>query len=122
MVRLPEAEPETFHTYVHWLYASTLEMAFIPEPHTTQRAPSYRNPAKIWISANFLGDDELCNIAADHTIIKMTEDSVWVSGETLTYICEHTSAGSAIRRLHCDIAMARYTAQDLENNGPGILP
>lgn len=99
-----------------------MNTSFIPEPPSAHVTPSYLNLAKIWIFADFVGDGELCNAVMDRTIHRSVKHHSRVCPVTLRFICEHASAASALRRLHCELAMARSGPESMESYGPDVLP
>lgn len=121
-VPLHDTEPDVFAVYLHWVYTGELDTSFMPEPSDAALTPSYLNLAKAWVFADLVGDDELCNAVMDTTIHRSTERLNRVAVDSLRFICANASAESALRRFHCDIAMARSTGEYMQSLGPDVLP
>ena len=90
-----------------------------PSDRDSQFAPpSYLNLAKVWILANFLGNDLLCNVVIDRLLTKL--DGLprhKIVPSSLQYIFEKMSEGSKFRRLVLDVMAARMTGNCFKSNG-----
>lgn len=108
LIRLPEFEPDCFLVYIHRIYTSVLDMTLLPEPSGTRFAPAYVNLAKVWMLANYLQDDEMCNGVTDRLLTKLDgHPKHFIVMETLEFVGTHTSPESGIRRLFKDVMVAR---------------
>lgn len=110
-----------FTLYAHWVYSNELDTTLVTEPPGTPDAPtwppSHLNLGKMWITASYLGDTNLCNRVVDHWLEKL--DSMpgnRASADSLSYIFDNSAPGSVVQQLLVDVTAARSNEQCFYQN------
>lgn len=70
---LTGARGDGFLAYTHWVYTNELDMSLVTDPEAKEGRTSYLSCGKVWILANYMQDQELCNQAINHIITKLAE-------------------------------------------------
>ncbi|KAK3707234.1 hypothetical protein LTR37_012234 [Vermiconidia calcicola] len=102
-VSLPETPEEIFEAYIHWAYTSEIDLSALGKATAAYKHPDWVIITRLWILADMLIDEQLCNSLTDLMLIKFEEDYGRPSPATLCAIWEHTSAESQLRKLCVDI-------------------
>lgn len=109
-IYLPEARPDAFNLYIHWLYTGTVDTTLMTEPEvppgTVARHPAHSNLAKVFVLGNFLGDIAFCNCLIDCILQKLDKGGIPPSPQTLSYVWRQTSKGSRFQLLFFDLFAA----------------
>ena len=109
-----------FHTYLHWVYASKVDMSLMPELPSC--ADDYEALTDLWIFADMMLDHPLCNQVAN-LILKEYQaelDSRELTPTTLRYMWEQTSDDSLLRVLLMDVWLNTMEATTIKDYGPQL--
>ncbi|KAK4609145.1 hypothetical protein CLAFUW4_14536 [Fulvia fulva] len=114
VVRLPEAQAETFAVYLHYAYTGHFDWSLI-RTHRTGYKDSIPRNFHLWLLANYLQNSEVCNAIVDH-ILRFSErdsgrDTInngWTA-DNLQSAWTLVPEGSNLRRLIIDLVIAHAT-------------
>jgi hypothetical protein len=87
-VRLPDATPEVFESYLHWVYTNEVDLSSIPnirvqKPHRPKNEPTFFRCAQLWIFADCMIDYDLCNRLTDLTLTRVTTYKVYTTKDVI---------------------------------------
>ncbi|KAK3710213.1 Ankyrin repeat and BTB/POZ domain-containing protein 1 [Vermiconidia calcicola] len=102
-VSVPEATEDTFEAYIHWAYTSAIDLSTAPKATASHKHADWDIITRLWILADMLMDEQLCNGLTDLMLTKFDEDYYCMHPATLCTIWEQTSAESQLRKVCIDI-------------------
>ena len=100
-IEMPEDNPEIFNYFQFWIYGGS-----ILETHETEKDIDDSILVKLWVFAEARGIFELQN-AAMTLLIARIDSLRRTPTEQISYIYEHTSEKSALRRMVVDVSAYR---------------
>lgn len=123
VIRMPEADPETFRSYMQWAYRGeivVMNSQEIAEPND-QSSRLQRRLGELFTLASFLGDLQLKNSVTDKIISVLKCNSSELAAPLVTHLYEHTPDECKLRRYILDWFLYKPTGTWLETNR-SLLP
>jgi hypothetical protein len=105
-IKLPETSIRDFQTYVHWVYASQIEV------EGDDLGRKHEHHLKMYILGDLLDDYQLRNAAMETLIDSLPFSTGQPSFQIVRHVYEHTPMGSPLRKLLVDRKIGRGNRAD----------
>ena len=107
-VTLPEDEPDTFATFLRWLYSDTIDVSEQKNPFT--------RVVRLWVLADRLQIPTLKNKAMRLIPAAYQRQNLWsMTTATVNWLYSNTTAGSPMRRVFVDLAVGKASLATLKS-------
>lgn len=104
IIRLPEAEPEMFRSYLVWVYTDGLAVDITNSEPVQAQETKYSTFVKLYVLGDRLEDLRLRNSIMEILV----NSNHQFNHESVTWAFEHTPTGSLLRKMLVSFAATRW--------------